>query len=497
MTDYLGYDESQIYLIASSPLWADFQREFRPRTHPPLSYLAMKPFIALSHEAWAVKALSLLAGVAAIPVIQLALRRRLSPGMALLGALVISTAPGFVWQSIEARQYSLGLLLVWLSLLAYLRLDPDASPRLKDHARLALVLLLVLLTEYLATPHVVALAGLAWAPAARRLIREHRWRRVAAITGLYAGTLGLTAAIFIWQFQGHIPSQHGHTTPFMYGGSLLDLRAMLGFLATRGLAFADSVLPSPAGVLLLVLLLAPWAGLLRGDPCQVLVRRLSLCAALAIGLSCVAALLGQLPLGGRPRHTVLIVPLVLLTDTFILAGLVGRLSRPAWRVTVSAIAVCGFLLASAAGLRAGGSGGRYADLAAVAGLAEFSRRPAAIVADWRGRSLATWWLLRGREPRLVSESVEGCLNFDYQGTQVAECGDDEMATRARDLVRAEGRAWIVLTDQSDPARLADAMRRVVTALARSPDIEVRDRPVVRWLLYITVAELQRIPVAVP
>src|SRR5215475_11004963 len=304
MTDYLDYDESQIYLIASSPLWADFQREFRPRTHPPLSYLAMKPFMALSHEAWAVKAMSLLAGVAAIPVIQLALRRRLSPGTALLGALVLSTAPGFVWQSIEARQYSLGLLLVWLSLLVYLRLDPDAAPRLKDHARLAFVLLLILLTEYLAAPHVVALAASAAVPAAWCLVRHRRWGRAAAVVGLYAGVLGLTAALFIWQFQGRIPTQHGHTIPFMYGGSLLDLRAVFDFLATRGLAFADSVLPTPGGIVLLVLLLAPWAGLLRNDPGLRLVRRLSLCAILAIGLSCTAALLGELPLGGRPRHTV-------------------------------------------------------------------------------------------------------------------------------------------------------------------------------------------------
>jgi len=494
MTDYLDYDESQIYLVAVSPLWADFEREFRNRTHPPLSYLAMKPFLALSHEAWAVKALSLLSGLAAIPIIQLALNQRLSPGAALLGAVVISTTPDFVWQSIEARHYSLCLLLVWLSLLVYLRLAGDPAPRLADHARLACILLLVLVTEYLAMPHVAAVAVLAAAPDAWRHLRAGRWRRAVAVVGIYAGTLGLTAALFAWQFQGRIPSRHPHTIPFMYGGSLLDLRAMLGFLTTRWLAFADSLLPSPWGVLLLVLLVAPWTGLLRDDPSRRLARRLSLGAALALGFSSVAALLGHLPLGGRPRHMIATVPLVLLADTFILAGLVGRLPRPAWRVAASAVVAGGFLIGSAVGLRAGANrSSEYAELVHTAGLGDYSQRPAAIVADRRGRNLVSWWLLRGREPRLVSASVEGCLNFTYGDTRVAECDGDALVIRAGELARAEGRAWIVMTDQTNAMRLSDAMQRALAALAASPDIEVRSGPVAPWLRYIAVAEVQRAP----
>ena len=503
MTDYLDYDESQIYGIAASPLWADFAREFRSRTHPPLAYLAMKPFLALSHEAWAVKAMSLLTGVAAIPIIQLALAERLSPASALLGAVVISTTPDFVWQSIEARHYSLCLLLVWLSLLVYLRLERNASPRLKDHARLAFVLLLVLLTEYLAAPHVVAVAGLAAVPAVRRHLLARRWGRAVAVVAIYVGTLGLPAALFVWQFQGGVPSRHPHTIPFMYAGSLLDVRAMLGFLVDRGLAFADTLIPSPGGILLLVLLPVPWAGLLRGDPGERLARRLSLGAVLALGFTAAGALLGHLPLGGRARHTIAIVPLVLLADTFILAGLVARLPRPAWRVAASAVVAGGFLIGSAAGLRAGvNAGGGYAALASVGALGDYSQRPAAIIADQRGRRLASWWLLRGREPRLVSVSPEGCLNFSYrdtsQETSVIECyNGDALVTRARELVRTEGRAWIVMTDQSDAMGLAEAMRHVVAALAASPDIEVRSRAVTRWLLYVAVAEVQRTPSAGP
>ena len=51
LSDWLSYDECQIYLVAKSPLWRGFGEEFAVRDHPPLAYLLIKPFVWLGSSA--------------------------------------------------------------------------------------------------------------------------------------------------------------------------------------------------------------------------------------------------------------------------------------------------------------------------------------------------------------------------------------------------------------------------------------------------------------
>src|SRR5262249_56716787 len=64
LTETLNYDESQHFLVAKSPWFADFWREFRDRAHPPLGYLAMKVPLMWSSSASMARLLSLACGLA-------------------------------------------------------------------------------------------------------------------------------------------------------------------------------------------------------------------------------------------------------------------------------------------------------------------------------------------------------------------------------------------------------------------------------------------------
>jgi hypothetical protein len=187
LTDWLGYDECQHYLVAQSAPWSEFAREFSARAHPPLYYLVLAPFVALGSAAWVVRLPSLLCGLVGVALGQRLLRLLVGPGpAAFAGALALALLPAFVRLSVEARGYALCLVFVLASWLAALRLRETRSLEAREHAGLAAWLGLALATEYAAIFHAAALWLVVVAPLLARLVAERRLAPAARVAAPYA-----------------------------------------------------------------------------------------------------------------------------------------------------------------------------------------------------------------------------------------------------------------------------------------------------------------------
>jgi mannosyltransferase len=171
----LWLDESQTVDIAGHPLSTLFSA-LREDGSPPLYYLVLHVWMTLFGTGnHAVRALSGLFSVAALPVAGLTARRyRLSDRAGLAALLVLATCPFAVRYATETRMYSLVLLLVLLALYTYHRVW--SSGGWADALAAGVVTGALLLTQYwslflLVTAGIVTVV--AWRrghPQARRLV---------------------------------------------------------------------------------------------------------------------------------------------------------------------------------------------------------------------------------------------------------------------------------------------------------------------------------------
>ncbi|PSO55617.1 MAG: hypothetical protein BRC38_13810 [Cyanobacteria bacterium QH_6_48_35] len=99
-------------------------------THPPLFFCFMHQWLQWLEPvaqplAWKLRALPALLGVGAITALYFLNRLAFSPAAGLMGAAVIAVSPFGVYLSQEARQYSLLVLLITLSLLGLVKLQQE------------------------------------------------------------------------------------------------------------------------------------------------------------------------------------------------------------------------------------------------------------------------------------------------------------------------------------------------------------------------------------
>jgi mannosyltransferase len=168
-------DEAQTVNIAGRSL-PDLFSALRHDGAPPLYYVLLHGWMAVfGTSSFAVRALSGVFSVAALPVMALAARRFGLPGRSSwLAVLLLATCPFVVRYATEARMYSLLLLLVLLALLAYERVW--AVGGLWPAVGAALVTGALVLTHYwslfLVTTAFVAVALAVWrgVTRARRLL---------------------------------------------------------------------------------------------------------------------------------------------------------------------------------------------------------------------------------------------------------------------------------------------------------------------------------------
>jgi 4-amino-4-deoxy-L-arabinose transferase-like glycosyltransferase len=127
--DRLSADEGYSWLVASAPdAGAFLARLARFENTPPLFYLLLSPLPLHDDEVW-LRLPSLLAGVAAVPVLYAAVRPLLGVRAALIAALALAVAPYAVSFSNYARGFELATLGLLVALWAAARLATGARPR--------------------------------------------------------------------------------------------------------------------------------------------------------------------------------------------------------------------------------------------------------------------------------------------------------------------------------------------------------------------------------
>ncbi|MBW2416492.1 MAG: glycosyltransferase family 39 protein [Deltaproteobacteria bacterium] len=486
LPEWFSYDESQHYLITRSPLLLDFVREFRIRTHPPLSYLLIKPFVALGPSLYWAKTMSMLAGLGSIWVAYIALRRATrSIGAATCGALLVGFVQTFVEQSFSVRGYSLMLLFIWLSLLQHFRMVDGRFDDPREQVRMAVLLSLALASEYSAVFHVLALSAVVVIPIALDGRRPRRVRDAFASSRPYVVPLVCIALFFGWQFQTTYPVEHVHTRSAMYPGSWADLGQMGSFLYERVVRHANGLIRNPWGAGILALALLPVVpGLPRGlwtPRC----RRLSAYCAAALALLALASLLHLYPLGGVPRHASFIVPGVLAGG---LLAVVEVLRATIESRRLRAVVGGSLMAALSFGVAKDLSGytthltSALVDSSENGFLSRYLDEPTSMVTNWKGRTSATTWFFRGAPSRLVEDSEE-MLRFDIGGITLVQFDfarkerkaglqASAVARWATRLARREGRSWIVLSDNSQE-QLVRERDDILRRIAAKDDIEVR------------------------
>jgi hypothetical protein len=513
MTDALSYDEAQHFLVAKSPLVDDFVREFRLRAHPPLAYLSMKPFVALGASVYQVRMAALLCGLASIiAVYWLLLRTVRLRGAALVGTGLIALAPLFVKQSIEARHYSLCLLLVWASLLQWQRMRENDFKRNADHLVLAVLQGLALLAEYSAVFAVAALSLVVYAPLALRQVRRRSWQRIACWALPQVGVAAAVGWLFSWQFEGAVPSYtHTQAALYLHGGagvgangfglspSLLDVPAVAAFLWRQLGFFQNAILPAPFGLAVLAALLLAFAPWLRDDPRMRTCRAVALYALVSLGLTIAASLLGLFPFGGRPRHNAALVPGILLASYLgVVLGLNAQAGHPVLRKVVALSLIAIVALGIALGLRPGLEGREvYQALDQRSGAARYRRSPAPIVANWRGRIYASWWFLPDATPHETRTLPEEQV-FDYGDVRVTESESPQIITsRAFREVKRSGEVWVLLSHFRDKrsAHLRGIVADVQREVARTDGVELIFAGEADFFPPLAVLQLRAVPPA--
>ncbi|MFO0981277.1 MAG: hypothetical protein U1E76_05895 [Planctomycetota bacterium] len=482
MGDGLDYDECQHFLVARSPLLAEFLRECRLRAHPPLAYLPIKLILELGTTAALAKLASLLSGLLGIVLSHVVLKHitgsRLAP---LGGALLVALMPQLVAQSVEVRHYSLGLVFIWSSFALFVRIARSgtvASPaagadRWRDHLTLAVLQFLAISTIYSAAFHALALSLVLYVPLAGTLGAQRQWRRLFTLLAPQLLPALVTLLALSLPFEASV-ARYGHTGPYLYRGSFTDWRAILYHSLQSIERFLAANVPAPfgwaAGAAVLLGACLPAGPNLRAR----LARAIAIYGVLALLLSLLASLLGKFPLGGVPRHNLAIVPGLFLAALLQFAAWLERLPHARLRLAAAALLVAAFAAALVTGLAPVlRDRENYDDPELRWCAAEYARAPGPIVANWRGRSVISWWLLRRFEPRLVAQAATG-KQFQYDHVQVSEVLAREavLATALAECQRS-GTCWIALCDlPADLDELHRTRASLAAALAAEPGIDL-------------------------
>ena len=344
----LWLDEAQSVNIASLPL-GDLFEALRHDGHPPFYYLLLHGWMNLVGDGdVAVRSLSGIFAVAALPLAWIAGRRLAGRSGACWALAIVALSPYMVRYATETRMYSLVMLLV---LAGYLLL-PDAlrEPRPWRLAALTLVSGLLLLTQYWAF-YLVAATGIVllarwWRPAHR----AHTGRVILAVA---AGGL-----LFVPWLPGFLDQAANTGTP--WGEPFRPTEIVRSTLeAMGGGSIPEAAL---AGVMVVVLsLVALFAARSSGHQLTLdlrtvpIVRRELAVVLLVVAFGTVAGYATDTTF--QARYSAVFVPLVLLAVT------VGIMRLPG----VARLLVGGtYLLLSVAG---------------IAWVNDFQRTQAGVVAD--------------------------------------------------------------------------------------------------------------------
>lgn len=113
------FDEAFSYFVANRPVYS-LLRATAADNHPPLYYLLLKLWLAISQEVWFLRLLSIIFGVLSIYLVYKVCQKLTSPKAAILATVIFALSPLHIYYSVETRMYSLLVLetltLTWLFL---------------------------------------------------------------------------------------------------------------------------------------------------------------------------------------------------------------------------------------------------------------------------------------------------------------------------------------------------------------------------------------------
>ena len=154
---FLWLDEGILYWIAQGSLADVLHQNAASNSAPPLFPILINLVSRWFVSETALRALPWAAGTLAVPAMYFLGRQFLSPSGALMGSLLMATAPIQVEYSQEMREYSLGVLLVVLLVAGFLHFV--ARPTWRRAALLTAVAAVALFSQYGLALFVLALNG--------------------------------------------------------------------------------------------------------------------------------------------------------------------------------------------------------------------------------------------------------------------------------------------------------------------------------------------------
>jgi hypothetical protein len=182
----LWFDEALSVEVAKLPL-GELRGALASDGHPPVYYVLLHLWMAVFGEGdLAVRSLSGVFALAALPLTWVLARRLGGREAAVAGLLLLASSPFAIRYATEARMYTLVMLLVLAGALALREAVETGAPRWR--VAVALLSGLLLLTHYW-TFYLLGATGLVLVWAAWRVTGEERRRRVGAIVAIAAGGL--------------------------------------------------------------------------------------------------------------------------------------------------------------------------------------------------------------------------------------------------------------------------------------------------------------------
>ena len=170
-------------LEGARPVWAIWS-SLRGDTHPPLHFVVLRLWRDLFGEGdKAARGLSLLFGIASLPLLFVLARRLAGEGAALWATLLMAATPLHVRYAQEARNYTMALCLVLVTALLVVPVPGRTGSR-RGVVGLALLVLVSALTHYFTVTALAMLALFA-------MLRPDERRPASPLRGLRRGGPGL------------------------------------------------------------------------------------------------------------------------------------------------------------------------------------------------------------------------------------------------------------------------------------------------------------------
>jgi hypothetical protein len=261
----------------------------------------------------------------------------------------------------------------------------------------------------------------------------------------------------------------------MFKESLMSLQNIYGFFLERFPDFTEGILPKPWGISLFLLLFLPFLPLWNNKILAKRCRVFSCYVMISIGLVFIGALFQKFPFGGTPRHTVSILPGILVAWVLIIYLVISEISsnkiiRVAVGVVICITLVPAYVKALALPNKSWQS---YQEIHKSTGFDKYKTSPGSIVANWRGRSILSWWLLSDEIPRLAYDPNYQIQVHNYGRTRVVQQdGLHGIFKVTNQILEQERQCWIVLSflgNADESNRICDSLKN---AFQKDPHIHL-------------------------